>query len=108
MATFIVYFSRGFEICCLDTSILSGLHKQTLGHVVGQKVGSTLVMSGESLPVCTYQQCKGDMTYPTNLMSSLVAGVRQAVRQGTCPGSHSTRQVESGGSQSFSPEHTPP
>lgn len=79
MATFIVYFSCGSEICCLDTSILSGLHKQTSGHVVGQEVGSTLVMRGESLPVRTYQQCKGDMTYQTNSMPSLVAGVRQAV-----------------------------
>ena len=66
MARFIVYFSCGSEIRCLDTSILAGLQKQTLGHVVGQKVGPTLVMGGESLPVCTYKQCEGDMTYIPN------------------------------------------
>ena len=62
----------GSEICCLDTNILSGLHKQTLGHVVGQKVGPMLGVGGEGLPVCTYPQCKGVMTYSTNFMSSLV------------------------------------
>lgn len=55
----------------MDTGILSGLHKQTLGHDMGQKVGPTLAVGGERLSVHTYQRCEGDVTYPAKSMSSL-------------------------------------